>query len=341
MDERKYFILSAILSSYIENGQAIGSRILKREYNMDVSAATIRNEMSDLEHEGYLEKTHVSSGRIPSEKAFRWYVDELMARGLEDDRVLRLPTKSLFSQTNDPKEVLTNALNLLSDVTGLASFILLPSREKDILNRIRIIPMSDRDLVLLMVFNSNFIQTDLVRLHGQYSKQRLDRAGEILQELLEDRNLKSIDDFLHSSFFSGSYVSGNVMSELVPLLRDHIRRNMEAAVDFAGLTKLINGTDSNGEDSLDFIRRLQNDSDFLEYIGGLDSNLPVSIRIGRENPKDWLQERSIISVPYKVAGDFEGRIGVLGNIDMHYRRIINDVIRIGRYINSVTLRGRS
>ncbi len=341
MDERKYFILSAILSSYIENGQAIGSRILKREYDMDVSAATIRNEMSDLEHEGYLEKTHVSSGRIPSEKAFRWYVDELMTRGLKDDQVLRLPTKSLFSQTNDPKEVLSNALNLLSDVTGLASFILLPSREKDLLNKIRIIPMSDRDLVLLMVFNSNFIQTDLVHLHGQYSKQRLDRAGEILQELLENRNLKSIDDFLHSSFFSGSYVSGNVMSELVPLLRDHIRRNMEAAVDFAGLTKLITGANYNGEESLDFIRRLQNDPDFIEYIGGLDANLPVSIKIGRENPQDWLQERAIISVPYKVAGDFEGRIGVLGNIDMHYRRIINDVIRIGRYINSVTLRGRS
>ena len=340
MDERKYFILSAILSSYIENGQAIGSRILKREYNMDVSAATIRNEMSDLEHEGYLEKTHVSSGRIPSEKAFRWYVDELMARGLEDDQVLRLPTKSLFSQTNDPKEVLSNALNLLSDVTGMASFILLPSREKDVLNKIRVIPMSDRDLVLLMVFDSNFIQTDLVHLHGQYSKQRLERAGEILQELLENRKLESIDDFLHSNFFSGSYVSGNVMSELVPLIRDHIRKHMKPALNFAGLTKLFTGSNS-GEDSLDFIRKLQNDSDFLEYVGSLGSDLPVSIMIGGENPQDWMQDRSIISVPYKVAGDFEGRIGVLGNVDMHYRRVINDVIRIGRYINSVTLRGKS
>lgn len=338
MDDRKYFILGAVLRSYLEDREPIGSRTLKRNFQMDVSAATIRNEMSDLEALGYLEKTHTSSGRVPSEKAFRWYVDEILKRGWDKDSIPQLPTRALISETNDPKKLISSVLTFLSDITNTTSLALLPGREEDILQKIRFIPLSDQNVLILFVFRSKFIHTELVHLTDGYTEARLKRAGEIFSELLEDRPLIDIDDFLHSPFFSGEYVCGNVVSELVPIIREIIRSHREPSMIIEGLAKLYQSPEADSEKITFFIDQLRQEKQMVNYLKSFEGQKEISVRIGSENLPDWLQESTLIVAPYKISGNFHGALGVIGPIIMPYRTVMNDVSRMGRYVNSITMR---
>lgn len=336
MNERKYFILGAILSSYLHSKEPLGSRTLKRLYNMDISAATIRNEMSDLELLGYLEKTHVSSGRIPSQKAYRWYVDQVQEKGWAREEVPQLPDRSLLTQTDDPRNVLDSALNVLSDITGTAAFTYTPGRGNDRLSKIRFLPLSDREILILLVFHSKFIQTERVHLKGTYAMDRLFRAEEIFQNLLEGKNLDEITIFLQTGPFSGTYVAGNLLSELVPVVRDRIVAHRKPNLVFNGLFKLLALDDYAPDKALVFIQKLQDDPDLLDFLAGLDNQDGMKVYIGQENPVDWLKDASLIMVPYRVRGDIIGQLGVVGPIDMDYRRVMSDVYRMGRYINAIT-----
>lgn len=336
MNERKYFILGAILSSYLQSKEPLGSRTLKRLYNMDVSAATIRNEMSDLELMGYLEKTHVSSGRVPSQKAYRWYVDQVQKKGWPQEPVLQLPDKSLLSQTDDPGNILDSVLSLLSDITGTAAFTFTPGRGSDRLSKIRFLPLSDREIVIILVFHSKFIQTEQVHLKGNYAMDRLFRAEEICQNLLEAKSLDDIDRFLKTGPFSGTYVAGNLLSEFVPVIRDRISAHKKPNLIFNGLFKLLALDDEAPDRALAFIQKLQRDPDLLSFLEGLDNQEKIKVFIGQENPVNWLKEASLIMVPYHVRGDIIGHLGVIGPIDLHYQRVMSDVYRMGRYINAMT-----
>lgn len=338
MDDRKFFILGAVLRSYLEDHEPIGSRTLRRNYQLKISAATIRNEMSDLEAMGYLEKPHVSAGRIPSEKALRWYVDELIERGWDQDAIPQLPTRSLIAKTNDPQKLISSVLTFLSDITNTTSFALLPGRGEDALKKIRFIPFSKQELLIVLIFRSKFIHTELVHLMGGYSDSRLSRAEEIFSELLEDRSLDEIDDFLNSSFFSGEYLRWNVITELVPVIRDIIRVHRVPSLALEGLAKLYQSPEAELEKVTSFIDHLYEKEEMVNYLKTFEGSKDITVRIGSENELDWLKDSTLILVPYKISGDFNGSLGVVGPINMPYRTVMNDAWRMGRYVNSITMR---
>lgn len=339
MDQRKFFILGAILRSYIENGDPIGSRTLQRDYRMEVSPATIRNEMSDLEHLGYLMKAHTSSGRIPSDQAYRWYVDELMKRGTDEDGFPELGSQSLLKQSNALDTVLGNALKILSDATNQVAFALVPGRGEDGLLKIRFLPLSSHELVIVTVYRSKFIQTDLVHLTGSYSEDRLLRAGAIFQELLEGHRLKEVFSFLNADFFSNQYSAGNVLSELVPVIRGLIEKSVAPGLKLEGLNRLYQGRESGDwEEITDFIRRLQTDGTLLDYLKQMNREAEVRVLIGEENELPYLKESSVVVAPYHVHGDFMGHIGILGPTRMHYRKVMSDVTKMAKYIDSIAQR---
>ncbi|MCI6157856.1 MAG: heat-inducible transcriptional repressor HrcA [Peptoniphilaceae bacterium] len=337
MDDRKLFILGAILRSYIHEGKPIGSRTLQRDYQMDISAATIRNEMSDLEHDGYLMKSHTSSGRIPSVKAYRWYVNELLDRGFRSDTVLALGRQSLIHQSQDPSHLLDAALTILSEITDCVAFAVIPARQNDVLSKVRLIPVSGREILVVTVFDTKFVQTQLVRLSMEYRPERLERAGDILQELFEGKPLTSILGFFEGQQLMHEYTPGNAMSELTPVLREQIEKSMEPRLLLRGLNRLFRITEQDSmEDAFAFTSQLQKDPHFLEFLSDQDEQQLIHVFIGQENPIDYLKQYSLISVPYRVKPGLVGYIGTIGPMRMHYREVMSEVQRMGRYVDSIT-----
>lgn len=337
MDERKLFILGAILQSYINEGQPIGSRTLRRDYEMNISAATIRNEMSDLEHMGYLEKAHTSSGRIPVEKAYRWYVDELLRRGDEPEPISAISSRSLLKQSYDPENLLDQALTILSDLTDSVAFAILPARTEDVIEKIRFLPLSSHELLTVTVFNTRFVDTELIHLDADYSKERLERLGEIFQELFEGHRLCDVSAFLQSEYFSGKVVHGNLMSELVPALIERLNATHGERVVFQGMAKWLHFVEgSDLPDALQFLEELRDNPDFLGLLDQISPEKGMMVRIGSENELPLLNRASLIATPFRVHGDVYGALGVIGPLRLHYRNVIGHVRRIGKYLDSIT-----
>lgn len=339
MDDRKVFILSAILQSYIQEGQPVGSRTLQRDYNMEVSAATIRNEMSDLEHLGFLEKAHTSSGRVPSEKAFRWYVDELLNRAPQPSGVLALGDQSLLKTSHDPLTLVNQSLTILSDLTDTVAFALVPGRGDDVLETVRVLALSPQELMIVVVFRSKFIQTELIHLDRPYSEKRLERLGEIIQELFDGRSLGAVTDFLRNDYFGDAYVKGNLISEVLPVLLERIEPHRSPMVLFQGMGKWLRVMqEPDGASAIEHLKRLLESAEFVKMLQSLPTEELLHVRIGHENAMESLNEATVVSVPYVLHANVYGQLGVIGPMRMHYGRVIDNVKRMGRYVNSITRR---
>ena len=167
MDERKIKILNSIIKSYTESKEPIGSRSLSKSGEIGVSAATIRNEMSDLEELGYLTKVHASSGRVPSNSGYRLYVDAL----LSDEIPFDVGPQQLFDmrtidESSEFENVITNAAKILSAITNYTAFAMLPELKNIILKYINIVYLSPKDLVIVYIYNSKEVRSDTIRLKG-------------------------------------------------------------------------------------------------------------------------------------------------------------------------------
>lgn len=338
MDDRKYFILSAILRSYIESSQPIGSRTLKRDYEMDVSAATIRNDMSDLEHQGYLLKAHTSSGRIPSASAYRWFVDMLEESGIHETGMRALPRISLLHQSGDLEYMLENAVQILGDMTQLVSFYVIPGRGDDRLKKILLTPVSENEAVLLSVFESKLVQTQLVHLTKAYDATRIARTQDVLQGVLEGRSVRSMADVLEYPFFKQEYMQGNLISEIIPAFKHQIRDFAKPRIRYFGLSRFYQMEEYGGlEKATAFIDTLVGSAEIAEKlsfdIGGMDE-----VYIGAESGIGLFAESSVIASPFHIHGDFAGKIGVIGPMRMPYQHIIGDVRRMAKYVDSVAQR---
>lgn len=337
MDERKLYILGAILHSYINSAEPIGSRTLQRDFAMQVSPATIRNEMSDLEHLGFLMKAHTSSGRIPSDRAYRWYVDELLSRGVEREGVPALSEASLLHRSNELSTVVRETLRLLSDSTGLPAFALLPARKRDVLRRIELLILSPQELVIVYVYDTKLVRTDLIHLSEPYEPQRVHRAGEVLQQILGNRRLEEIKELFQAGLLRGEAVRGNLFAAIGPMIREEILQGLRDEILLEGVPKLYHLPEFGDASAVqDMARRLKNEE--LQML--LDrTGETLEVFIGEESGIDLLEQMTVVVAPYRARGNLVGRIGIFGPTRMEYRKVLADVACMARYLESVAFRG--
>lgn len=229
------------------------------------------------------------------------------------------------------------ALTILSEITDCVAFAVIPARQNDVLSKVRLIPVSGREILVVTVFDTKFVQTQLVRLSMEYRPERLERAGDILQELFEGKPLTSILGFFEGQQLMHEYTPGNAMSELTPVLREQIEKSMEPRLLLRGLNRLFRITEQDSmEDAFAFTSQLQKDPHFLEFLSDQDEQQLIHVFIGKENPIDYLKQYSLISVPYRVKPGLVGYIGTIGPMRMHYREVMSEVQRMGRYVDSIT-----
>ena len=162
MDARKFRILKAIIDDYILTAIPVGSRTISKKYEMGLSSATIRNEMADLEEEGYLEQPHTSAGRLPSDKAYRLYVDTLMRASSLQDEEIQLIRQYFGTRMGEIESVIETTAKVLSDVTHMTSLVLAPQLSKIELKRIQIVRISDQKAIMLFVFSTGMVKDVMI-----------------------------------------------------------------------------------------------------------------------------------------------------------------------------------
>lgn len=329
LDERKLKVLYAIINSYIISAEPIGSRTLSKHYDIGVSPATIRNEMSDLEELGLLNKPHSSAGRVPSDKAYRLYVDSLLLNNSTIDEYKKQKIKDiLISKSQEVDHLLQTSAKVLSEITNYIALVISPHLENSKIKHIQLVLVSDNQVLLVIVNNSDIIRSTIFKVDNQISPDQLNTISNFLNEKLNNLPLNKLNDVLNMGLLDELYEYKGVLKELIPILNESVYDSEDVELYYDGVARLLNYPEYKDINKAKTILSFIEDKDkILEML--LKENLGngIEIVIGEENVYDQLKESSIVTATYNIDGKTIGKIGLLGPTRMDYYKLIN-VLRL-------------
>ncbi|MDO4481682.1 MAG: heat-inducible transcriptional repressor HrcA [Bacillota bacterium] len=321
LTERKLRILQAIIDDFVFSAEPIGSRTLSKKYDLGISPATIRNEMADLEELGYLTHPHTSAGRVPSDKAYRLYVDTLMQKSpVPEDQQTAIRNR-LNDNFNELNKTVERAAALLSEITNLTAFALTPKEDTNRLKYINLLPVDERSVVLMIVTETGKVTNTVLRLKTGYDARKLEILSKMLTYNYRGKELSSI---LTVDIIKSVEVDIEAMSRLVENIMPEFLRTLEKMLDtelyMEGLTNIFNIPEYNDIDKAKMFMGMLNKKERITKV--LDERADgIMITIGSENQDDEMKDCSLITATYRVNGRFIGKLGVIGPTRMKYDKV--------------------
>jgi heat-inducible transcriptional repressor len=324
LDERAQTLLRILVDKYIRDGQPVGSRTLSRESGLDLSPATIRNIVSDLEELGFVSSPHTSAGRVPTIKGYRFFVDTLIKLKPPRGEELKRVSESLGDAYGDPQALALSVSNLLSAVTSLAGIVTVPRRVQTALRQIEFLPLSGHRVLAILVINDREVQNKILNVSRDFDADELRRASNYLNECFGGRSLPEVRELLLAELKRTRASMNALMVEAIEMAQKVFPEG-EPAPEFvvAGETNLM---------GLHQVADVENLKSLFEAFGRqrdilhlLDQSMRadgVQIFIGHESGYQLLDSYSIVTAPYATEDDTVGVLGVIGPTRMAYERII-------------------
>ncbi|MDQ0174197.1 heat-inducible transcriptional repressor HrcA [Bacillus chungangensis] len=322
LTDRQLLILQIIIDEFIENAHPVGSGTISKIGNISFSTATIRNEMANLENMGYIEKTHTSSGRIPSEKGYRYYVDHLISPQ-KLDAYEKSKIHSIFSERMyELEKVVQKSASILSEMTNYTAILLGPAVKDNKLKKIQLVPLNEETAVAILITDTGHVENQMFTLHPAISSRDLEKVVNILNDQLVGvpimdlkRKMKNeVLDVLRHHILHDDFVLQTIMSAFE--LSSHEK------VFFGGKTNMLNQPEFH---DLQKIRLLL---DMIEQEQGVyelfrDSPHGIHVKIGTENQHNVMNHCSLITATYEISNEPVGTIAILGPTRMEYSRVIS------------------
>jgi heat-inducible transcriptional repressor len=318
-------LLRVLVESYVRDGQPVGSRSLSRDSGMNLSAATIRNVMADLEEGGFVASPHTSAGRIPTPKGYRFFVDTLL-RVQPIEQAAEADIRRRLGDAEDSRALVAAASMLLSSLTQMAGLVTLPSTEAASVTQIEFVALSENRVLAILVFDDREVQNRILQLDRHYSPEELRRAAVLLNEQFRGRTLDQVRQEMLNDLAAtrerlnqGMLDSVTMAQQLFPT--PTAVQGMEYVI--AGQTNLMGFSELS---SVDKLRRLfESFNEKRDLLNLLDLSIRgqgVQIFIGQESGHEILGDCSIITAPYSTDSGAVGVLGVIGPTRMAYERVI-------------------
>lgn len=317
LSERKNKLLKMIVEEYIKTANPVGSSGLCNKLN--VSSATIRNEMAELEELGYLEKTHISSGRIPSENGYRYYVDNLMEpKKMTGEDMLKLQ-RVFDNKQLALSDVIARSLEIVSEITNCTSLVLGSNSSYNALKQVEVIPLSENLVIAIVVTDKGHIEHKKLNIGNDVSPEEVKKVVELINKLLVGTPLDLVSEKLefeikpiisnyvrsHETLYQAFYNAFNEFS-----FKNHMH--------MSGRTKLLDYREFDNVDKIKEVLNKFDDDNMIKKIEASDNN--INVYIGHENNFD--DDVSIIKTKYNIKGE-EGTIAIVGPKRMDYERVVS------------------
>jgi len=333
LSERKLRILQAIVGDFIRSAEPVGSRTLSKKLDMGISPATIRNEMSDLEEMGFLTHPHTSAGRVPSDKAYRLYVNNLMQRYELPEEEKQIIAEKLTKNVTELERTIQHALSLLSELTNLTSFAITPSQESNRLKFINFLPVDESTVVLMIVTESGKVSNTTIKMKVPYTEEHLSLLSKVMTYNYKGKKLSEI---LKLDIIRNFESDIEVMSRLVETIRPNFISTLENMLNVElfldGLTNIFSIPEYNDiEKAKVFLEMINKKKNFTKVL--LNRENGVIVTIGNENPEDIMRDCSLVTATYHVNGKLVGKLGVIGPTRMKYDEVTSIVEYITENIN--------
>ncbi len=324
LSERAQYLFKVLVNRYIREGQPIGSRTLSRDTNLDLSPASIRNVMADLEDMGLISSPHTSAGRIPTVRGYRLFVDTLLQvqpLTSEEEEHLRCQ----FAQELDNKRLLEQTSNLLSEVTHFAGLVMRPQHDSKALRHVEFLSLSEKRVLVVLVLNEQNVENRIIETTRHYSPAELQSAANYLNESFVGKDIKTVRDELLSELRKTRQDMDKMMQTVIEMAEKAFKAEHTEGHDFvmAGQTNLMAVAELSDIEKLrDLFVAFNEKSDILHLLDTALKAQSMQIFIGEESGHDVLCDCSIITFPYTVKGMVIGVLGVIGPTRMPYERVI-------------------
>ena len=326
LDDRKKKVLQAIVEEYINTAEPVSSNALTTNHGLDCSSATIRNEMADLEKAGYLDKTHTSSGRVPSEKGYRYYVDEL----LKDDDIsleeIKYISDKLETKVNEIEDLTKIAANTISEVTHYTTVSIGPKANTQIIQEIKFVLLGSRMMMAVILTDTGLIKETIIKFDEDVTEKQIETINYMFNKKLKGQPIETIDRPLEEYLYDEMTYSVNVIKPIIEQIKKVLA---EEHIYLEGTNRSFDLPEFN---SLDVAKNFINVLDTKELVTDmLDSGFAddIHVYIGEENKKEELKDFSVVTFKHKVNGKDLGTIGIIGPKRMDYSKVIS----VMKYIN--------
>ena len=342
LTDRQHIILKAIIQNYLETGEPVGSRTLSKSTDLNLSSATIRNEMADLEDMGYIFQPHTSAGRIPSDKGYRLYVDMLMA---DKEQELSDLKNVVLEKSDKVDKVLKQAARVLANNTNYATMISAPINHKNTLKFIQLSQVDPEQIVAVIVMTGNVIKNKIIEVDEELGNETMLKLNMLLNTSLNGMSIEKINLGLIARLKDQAGIHSKVISDVLDAVADIIHVEDDMEIYTCGATNIFKYPElSDKQSAQEIISAFEEKQQLAELVTETlsnEENTGIQVYIGDETPVKTMKDCSVVTATYELGEGMRGTIGIIGPKRMDYEHVMKTLQTLKNELDTLNRRDLS
>ena len=334
LSDRKKKILQIVVDDYIATAQPVSSKSITENHMKDISSATVRSELAQLEELGFLTQLHTSSGRVPSAEAYKLYVNELMNKGKLSVKEIGAIKDAFYGYTDNLETVVHNAVKVISDLTDYTSVGVTTHSEKEKIVKIDIFRYKRKQALLLIVTENTLIRDKFISIPETMTDEQIDEASALISRLFVGKDFSEIinlDEVVKNEFD----VYREIFESVMEAIEDYVvKNNTEVVID--GENKILNHPEyTDSEKIKNFMSVVTSKSTLAGLLKDQNDNIEISIKVGGEQGEEMPDDCSLVTATYSASGVKIGTYGVIGPLRMDYQKVVSVLEGVGKIIEDI------
>lgn len=336
LDERKRKILNAVIRNYLDTGEPVGSRTISKYSDLNLSSATIRNEMSDLEELGYILQPHTSAGRIPSDKGYRFYVDNLIA---EKDREVTEMKEFMIEHTERVEQVLQQMAKALAANTNYTAMITAPSYQRNKVKFLQLSQVDEEQLLAVIVTEGNLVKNKMISTREALDNETLLKLNILLNSSLNGLSADQINLATIARLKEQAGIHSNIVSDVLDALAGAFQEDEELEVYTSGTTNILKYPElSDSRKASELLNAFEEKKQLVSLVNEALSSgeqTGIQVYIGDESPIQNMKDCSVVTATYQIGEGMQGTIGIIGPKRMDYENVMDNLKTLKSQLDSV------
>lgn len=324
LDDRKLKILQAVIRNYLETGEPVGSRTISKYTDLNLSSATIRNEMADLEELGYILQPHTSAGRIPSDKGYRLYVDNMMR---EKEKEVEEMKNMLLEKEDKMEHLLKQAARVLANNTNYATLVSAPTVHHNKVKFIQLSRVDERQLLAVIVVEGNVIRNNILETEEALDDETILKLNMLLNTNLNGLSIDEINLGMIAAMKQTAGIHSEIVSDVIDAVAEAIRADEDLQIYTSGANNIFRYPElSDGQRASEIISTFEEKKQLTELVQGTltdENSTGIQVYIGEETPMANMKDCSVVTATYELGSGMKGTIGVIGPKRMDYEKVVD------------------
>ncbi len=338
LGERKEKILYAVIQNYLETGEPVGSRTISKYTDLNLSSATIRNEMSDLEELGYIVQPHTSAGRIPSDKGYRFYVDRLIA---EKDQEITDMQELMIQKTEKMEKVLKQVAKVLANNTEYATMISAPSVIRNRVKFVQLSAVDEHQILSVVVMDGNIVRNKIIDVEAPLDNETLLKLNMLLNTNLNGLTVEQINLGLIARMREQAGIHEDIIAQVLNTVAETIEQDEDLEIYTSGTTNIFKYPElADTQKASELLTAFEDKDALQELIADVQSETDekgtgIQVYIGNESPIATMKDCSVVTASYELGDGVRGTIGIIGPKRMDYKKVMTNLKHLKKELDKI------